>query len=90
VGGVGEATNATWLPTVARRSTQRFGDLTFGISLVDQETEIAAKAHKRCRATEKKIKQSDNGKRYSTDNVDPVNKRYFIITRVPYLGYKWR
>jgi hypothetical protein len=34
VGGVGEATNATGLPTAARRSTQRFGDLTFGISLV--------------------------------------------------------
>jgi hypothetical protein len=31
---VGEATNATGLPTAARRSTQRFGDLTFGISLV--------------------------------------------------------
>jgi hypothetical protein len=34
VGGVGEATNATGLPTAARRRTQRFGDLTFGISLV--------------------------------------------------------
>jgi hypothetical protein len=34
VGAVGEATNATGLPTAARRSTQRFGDLTFGISLV--------------------------------------------------------
>jgi hypothetical protein len=34
VGGVGEATNATGLPTAARRSTQRFGDLTFGISFV--------------------------------------------------------
>jgi hypothetical protein len=34
VGGVEEATNATGLPTAARRSTQRFGDLTFGISLV--------------------------------------------------------
>jgi hypothetical protein len=31
---VEEATNATGLPTAARRSTQRFGDLTFGISLV--------------------------------------------------------
>jgi hypothetical protein len=31
---VGEATNATGLPTAAQRSTQRFGDLTFGISLV--------------------------------------------------------
>jgi hypothetical protein len=34
VGGVGEATNATGLPTAARKSTQRFGHLTFGISLV--------------------------------------------------------
>jgi hypothetical protein len=34
VGGVGEATKATGLPKAARRSTQRFGDLTFGISLV--------------------------------------------------------
>jgi hypothetical protein len=34
VGGVGEATNATGLPTAARRSTQRFGGHTFGISLV--------------------------------------------------------
>jgi hypothetical protein len=34
VGGVGEATNAAGLPTAAWRSTQRFGDLTFGISLV--------------------------------------------------------
>jgi hypothetical protein len=32
--GVGQAKNATALPTAARRSTQRFGDLTFGISLV--------------------------------------------------------
>jgi hypothetical protein len=31
---VGEVTNATGLPTAARRSTQRFGDLTFGISFV--------------------------------------------------------
>jgi hypothetical protein len=36
VGGVGEATNATGLPTVARRSTQCFGDLTFGISFVSE------------------------------------------------------
>jgi hypothetical protein len=35
VGGVGEATSATGLPTAARRSPQRFGDLTFGISLVN-------------------------------------------------------
>jgi hypothetical protein len=34
VGGVGEATNATGLPTAARRSTQRFGNLTFEISFV--------------------------------------------------------
>jgi hypothetical protein len=39
VGGVGEATNATGLPTAARRSTQRFGDLTFGISLVLSSSE---------------------------------------------------
>jgi hypothetical protein len=37
VGGVGEATNATGLPTAARRSTQHFGDLTFGISLVHRK-----------------------------------------------------
>jgi hypothetical protein len=36
VGGVGEATNATGLPTAARKITQRFGDLTFGISLVER------------------------------------------------------
>jgi hypothetical protein len=30
---VGEATNATGLPTAARKITQRFGDLTFGITL---------------------------------------------------------
>jgi hypothetical protein len=39
VGGVGEATNATGLPTAARRSTQRFGDLTFGISLVQRSND---------------------------------------------------
>jgi hypothetical protein len=40
VGGVGEAMNATGLPTAARRSTQRFGDLTFGISLVYNKYDI--------------------------------------------------
>jgi hypothetical protein len=32
---VGEATNATGLPTAARKITQRFGDLTFGITFVN-------------------------------------------------------
>jgi hypothetical protein len=34
-GGSGEATNATGLPTAARNITQRFGDLTFGITFVE-------------------------------------------------------
>jgi hypothetical protein len=41
VGGVEEATNATGLPTAARRSTQRFGDITFGISLVTAALELS-------------------------------------------------
>jgi hypothetical protein len=35
---VGEATNATGLPTATRKITQRFGDLTFGIASVILET----------------------------------------------------
>jgi hypothetical protein len=46
VGGVGETTNATGLPTAARRSTQRFGDLTFGISFVlDCNTNSTSNIH---------------------------------------------